>query len=145
MKKRERNITDFTQSEPTPKTSVYDDSVFDSFDKPQSSGPIAMHPGQIAPVEEVPKQNKAQSVEAHKEPNKLYRRNITLSEEQIRRLEFIKKAKNKARSKDEEMITLDKLMFDMVQKCLDEQYPETKVMFEKYLKLKEMEGFEEFM
>ena len=82
---------------------------------------------------------------SYTEPDKLFRRNITLSEEQFRRLEFIKKAKNKARSKDEDMITLDKLMFDMVQKCLDEQYPETKAMFDKYIKIKEMEDFGDLM
>ena len=43
------------------------------------------------------------------------------------------------------MITLDKLMFDMVQKCLDEQYPETKAMFDKYIKIKEMEDFGDLM
>lgn len=78
-------------------------------------------------------------------PDKKYRRNITLSEEQFRRLEFIKKSKNKARDKEDELVTLDKLMFDMIQHCLDTQYPETKAMFEKYIKLKEMEDFADLM
>lgn len=78
-------------------------------------------------------------------PDKKYRRNITLSEEQFRRLEFIKKSKNKNRDKEDELVTLDKLMFDMIQHCLDTQYPETKAMFEKYIKLKEMEDFADLM
>lgn len=78
-------------------------------------------------------------------PDKQYRRNITLSEEQFRRLEFIKKSKNKSRGKEDELVTLDKLMFDMIQHCLDTQYPETKAMFEKYIKLKEMEDFADLM
>ena len=145
IKKKNRDGLANEQSEPAPKPSVYDDSVFDAFDKKQGSGVIQMQSTQTVPSAEEPKPTKEHSQETHKEPNKLYRRNITLSEELFRRLEFIKKAKNKARSKDDDMITLDKLMFDMVQKCLDEQYPETKAMFEKYLKLKEMEGFEDLM
>lgn len=82
---------------------------------------------------------------SYKEPDKQFRRNITLSEELFRRLEFIKKSKNKARGKEDELVTLDKLMFDMIQHCLDTQYPETKAMFEKYIKLKEMEDFADLM
>lgn len=145
MKKKERDGLANAQVEHTPKPSVYNDSMFDAFDKKQDSGVIQMQVTQAVPPTEDLKPTKEQPTEMHKEPNKLYRRNITLSEELFRRLEFIKKAKNKARSKDDDMITLDKLMFDMVQKCLDEQYPETKAMFEKYLKLKEMEGFEDLM
>lgn len=145
MKKKERDGLANAQVEPTPKPSVYNDSMFDAFDKKQDSGVIQMQTTKAVPPTEEPKPTKEQPTEMHKEPNKLYRRNITLSEELFRRLEFIKKAKNKARSKDDDMITLDKLMFDMVQKCLNEQYPETKAMFEKYLKLKEMEGFEDLM
>ena len=145
MRKKERDGLTITQAEPTSKPSVYNDSMFDAFDKRQDSGVIPVQTTQDVPSSGEPKPAKEQPTEMHKEPNKLYRRNITLSEELFRRLEFIKKAKNKARSKDDDMITLDKLMFDMVQKCLDEQYPETKIMFEKYLKLKEMEGFEDLM
>lgn len=95
--------------------------------------------------EEEAKPEPEEPKKSYKEPDKQYRRNITLSEELFRRLEFIKKSKNKARSKDDEMVTLDKLMFDMVQRCIDEQYPETKAMFEKYITLKEMEGFGDLM
>ena len=103
-------------------------------------------PSQIQTTKgEEPKQEPEIPKKSYSEPDKLFRRNITLSEEQFRRLEFIKKAKNKSRSKDEDMITLDKLMFDMVQKCLDEQYPETKAMFDKYIKIKEMEDFGDLM
>lgn len=84
-------------------------------------------------------------IKSHTEPDRLYRRNITLSEEQLRRLEFIKKSKNKAIDKKTGMITLDKIMFDMIQYCLDKQYPETKAMFEKYLELKQMEGFSDLV
>lgn len=115
----------------TPKTSVYNDDDFAHFDKKPKT-------------EDVSGKQEPQRI-SYKEPDKQFRRNITLSEELFRRLEFIKKSKNKARGKDDEMVTLDKLMFDMVQCCIDEQYPETKVMFEKYIKLKEMEGFGDLM
>lgn len=110
-------------------------------EKPQESASLSNKMVQEAPVP-VPDTIKQ---DLYKEPNKEFRRNITLSEEQFRRLEFIKKTKNKARAKGEELITLDKLMFDMVQYCLDTQYQETKVMFEKYLKLKEMADFEDLI
>ena len=110
-------------------------------EKPQESASLSNQMVQEAPVP-VPDTVKQ---DLYKEPNKEFRRNITLSEEQFRRLEFIKKTKNKARAKGEELITLDKLMFDMVQYCLDTQYQETKVMFEKYLKLKEMADFEDLI
>ena len=103
-------------------------------------------PAQVQPMStNEPNQKFEKPKKLYTEPDKLFRRNITLSEEQFRRLEFIKKAKNKARSKDEDMITLDKLMFDMVQKCLDEQYPETKALFDKFIKIKELEDFGDLM
>lgn len=121
------------------KQSFYEDAVFDSFDqKPQSAAIESPLP--IASEAKPETQEKS-----YKLPDKLFRRNITLSEEQFRKLEFIKKKKNKERSKDDELVTLDRLMFDMIQHCLDTQYPEADVMFEKYLKIKEMEGFSDLM
>lgn len=101
-------------------------------------------PVQPNTAEETKPKQEVQTV-SYKEPDKQFRRNITLSEELFRRLEFIKKSKNKARGKEDELVTLDKLMFDMIQHCLDTQYPETKAMFEKYIKLKEMEDFADLM
>lgn len=120
----------------------YSNEDVKNLDKPIESRNQAGKPTPIA-TQEIDAKELAKK--SYSEPDKLFRRNITLSEEQFRRLEFIKKAKNKSRSKDEDMITLDKLMFDMVQKCLDEQYPETKDMFNKYIKIKEMEDFGDLM
>lgn len=87
------------------------------------------------------------SIEEKKEtssatPDKLYRRNITLSEEQFWRLDYIKKRKNKVRGKDDELVTLDKLMYDMVQHCLDTQYASTKRKFDEH-KANEIEDEDE--
>lgn len=137
MKKKER--TKPAQETAETKSSYYNDTDFDAFDqKPTSTTIGAPSSTEEVSIPEEPKKS-------YKEPDKQFRRNITLSEELFRRLEFIKKSKNKARGKDDEMVTLDKLMFDMVRRCIDEQYPETKAMFEKYIKLKEMEGFGDLM
>lgn len=137
MKKKERKKP--AQETVEKKSSYYNDTDFDAFDQKPTSTTISV----TSPTEEVfiPEEPK----KSYKEPDKQFRRNITLSEELFRRLEFIKKSKNKVRGKDDEMVTLDKLMFDMVQRCIDEQYPETKAMFEKYIKLKELEGFGDLM
>lgn len=131
QKDRSSNNTVTTNTATKDKASVYNDDDFEHFDKKPETNNI--------PVKrEPPKIN-------YSEPDKQFRRNITLSEEQFRRLEFIKKSKNKTRAKEDDLVTLDKLMFDMVQHCLDTQYPETKSMFEKYLKIKQMEGFADLM
>ena len=65
-------------------------------------------------------------------PNEKYRRNITLSEELLWRLNYIKERKNKSREKGDKFITLEGLMYDMVQHCLDTQYASTKKKFEEY-------------
>ena len=114
MIKKDRNGLTNTQSEPTPKPSVYDDSVFDAFDKKQGGGVIQMQATQSAPSAEEPKPTKEQPQETHKEPNKLYRRNITLSEELFRRLEFIKKAKE-LKKKDELVSRISDIMGGEVQ------------------------------
>lgn len=138
MKQRtDRNRKEDTS--PTPKASVYNDEDFAHFDKKPSPSAISEAPSMATPASKEPAKRN------YREPDKQFRRNITLSEEQFRKLEFIKKMKNKARSKDEELVTLDKLMFDMVQHCLDTQYPEASIMFEKYIKLKEMEDFADLM
>jgi len=137
MKKKNRTKTEQETAES--KSSYYNDTDFDSFDQKPAT-PTINAPIQI---EEAPKPEEPKI--SYKEPDKQFRRNITLSEELFRRLEFIKKSKNKSRSKEDELVTLDKLMFDMIQHCLDTQYPETKAMFEKYIKLKEMEDFADLM
>lgn len=126
-----KNNTATANTTTTGKTSIYNDDDFEHFDKkPDTKKALSK--------KALPKTN-------YSEPDKQFRRNITLSEEQFRRLEFIKKSKNKTRSKEDELVTLDKLMFDMIQHCLDTQYPETKAMFEKYLKIKQMEDFADLM
>ena len=135
MKKKERTTT--VQETAETKSSYYNDTDFDTFDQKPASPTISAP----LPIEDISKSEPAEQKKSYKEPDKLFRRNITLSEELFRKLDFIKKMKNKARAKDEELVTLDKLMFDMIQHCLDTQYPEATVMFEKYIKLKEMEDF----
>lgn len=101
-----------------------------------------------SPVQNVPVAGPVVTEEAasvdYNEPKWEFRRTVTLSECLFRRLELVKKSKNRDRKKGEGKVTLDKLMFDMIQHCLDTQYPETKEMFEKYIKLNEM-GMGEFM
>lgn len=81
-------------------------------------------------------EQKAEPVQAdpkpYSEPDKAFRRNITLSEELFWRLDYIKKRKNKNRGDGSEFVTLDRLMFDMVQYCLDTQYASTKRKFEEH-------------
>ena len=89
-----------------------------------------------APVQQeevaVSKEVTVETQKSYNEPDKLFRRNITLSEEQFWRLDYIKRRKNKVRGKDDELVTLDRLMFDMVQHCLDTQYASTKKKFEEH-------------
>lgn len=73
-------------------------------------------------------------------PNTKYKRNITLSEELLWRLNYIKERKNKSRAKGDKFVTVDQLMFEMVQFALDEKYSVTK---KKFLESKEDE--EEFI
>lgn len=121
------------------KRSYYNEADFDHFDqKPYVPSPVVQQQV-VNTVPETP------VVKSYKEPDRKFRRNVTLSEELFRCLEFIKKNKNKTKAQGEGLITIDKIMFDMVQFCVDNQYPETKVMFEKYLKLKEMGGFDDLM
>ena len=121
------------------KRSYYNEDDFDHFDqKPYVPSPVVQQQV-VNTVSETP------VVKSYKEPDRKFRRNVTLSEELFRCLEFIKKNKNKTKAQGEGLITIDKIMFDMVQFCVDNQYPETKVMFEKYLKLKEMGGFDDLM
>lgn len=68
----------------------------------------------------------------HNEPNKLFRRNITLSEEVLWRLNYIKDRKNKNRQDGDKFVTIDGLMFEMIQQCLDNQYASTKRKFDEY-------------
>lgn len=68
----------------------------------------------------------------YSEPNKLFRRNITLSEEMFWRLNYIKDRKNKNRSDGDKFVTIDGLMFDMIQQCLDTQFASTRNKFEQY-------------
>ena len=137
--KQKPNRTKTKETPNTQKPSVYNDDDFENFDKKPETSESSEESKKEQPTRtEKPKKS-------YKEPDKMFRRNITLSEEQFRKLEFIKKMKNKVRAKDEELVTLDKLMFDMIQHCLDTQYPEASVMFEKYIKLKEMEDFADLM
>lgn len=144
MKQKERKEA-LTPVE-TQKKSTYEDSVFDAFDKPQGQGPIPLNTPVEPTVVQKPKLEPAKDLfQEMKQPNKLFRRNITLSEEQFRKLELIKKMKNKERGKDDELVTLDKLMFDMIQQYLDSNpYPEVNTAFEKYMELKKM-GYTDFM
>ena len=146
MKKKDRPTIEENPTivEENKKDSIYNDSVFDAFDKSHSSGVIQVQPDSDAKIEENQVLDTDVMLEM-KQPNKLYRRNITLSEEQFRKLELIKKLKNKERGKDDELVTLDKLMFDMIQQCLDSnQYPEVNVAFEKYKELKKL-GYGDLM
>ena len=74
-------------------------------------------------------------------PNEKYRRIITLSEELLWRLNYIKERKNKSREKGDKFITLEGLMYDMVQHCLDTQYASTKKKFEEYKRDEENEDW----
>lgn len=62
-------------------------------------------------------------------PDVKYKRNITLSEEMLWRLNYIKEKKNKSRAKGDKFVTIDQLMFDMVQFALDEKFGSTKSKF----------------
>lgn len=99
--------------------------------------PVQVQPGKA----EEPQQELMVPKKSYKEPDKKFRRNITLSEEQFRCLEYIKKNKNNARAQGEGLTTIDKIMFDMIQYSIDNQYPKEKAMTEKILKLKELEEF----
>lgn len=72
-------------------------------------------------------------------PDTKYKRNITLSEELLWRLNYIKDRRNKSRAKGEKFTSIDQLMFEMVQFALDEKFGSTK---RKFLESKEDE--EEF-
>lgn len=69
-------------------------------------------------------------------PNAKYKRNVTLSEEMLWRLNYIKERKNKSRAKGDKFVTVDQLMFEMVQFALDEKFASTK---KKFLESKEDE------
>lgn len=69
-----------------------------------------------------------------KEPNKQFRRNITLSEEMFWCLNYIKDRKNKNRSEGDKFVGIDGLMFEMIQQTIDNQYPSVKKKFEDYKK-----------
>lgn len=69
---------------------------------------------------------------SNSEPNKLFRRNITLSKEMFWRLNYIKDRKNKNRGDGDKFVTIDGLMFEMIQQCLDTQYASTKKKFDEY-------------
>lgn len=73
-------------------------------------------------------------------PDAKYKRNITLSEEILWRLNYIKERKNKSRAKGDKFVTVDQLMFEMVKFALDEKFASTK---KKFLESKEDE--EEFL
>lgn len=142
MKQKERK--EFVASVDFQKESTYEDSVFDAFDKPQGQGPIPLQTqvGSTMAPDPEPVKDLLQEM---KQPNKQFRRNITLSEEQFRKLELIKKMKNKERGKDDELVTIDKLMFDMIQQYLDSNpYPEVNTAFKKYMELKKM-GYTDFI
>ena len=101
--------------------------------------PMSVQPETVTEQKEDPVQIETKS---YSEPNKVFRRNITLSEELFWRLDYIKKRKNKNRTEGAELVTLDRLMFDMVQYCLDNQYASTKRKFEEH-KATEQEDDEE--
>lgn len=69
-------------------------------------------------------------------PDVKFKRNITLSEEMLWRLNYIKERKNKNRAKGDKFVTIDQLMFEMVQFALDEKFGSTK---KKFLESKEDE------
>jgi hypothetical protein len=119
-----------------PKNNFYSESDVEVLDNPLGSN---MQEIKTEPIIERGQEPVKDLTVEMKQPNKLYRRNITLSEEQFRKLELIKKMKNKERGKEDELVTLDKLMFDMIQMCLDSnQYPEVNAAFEKYVELKKL-------
>lgn len=112
------------------------DDVVNYIDTPKDI-PAPAAPAAPAEVKETPKAvNEQKDVTgkegAYNEPNKLFRRNITLSEEIFWRLNYIKDRKNKNRSDGDKFVTIDGLMFDMIQQCLDTQYASTKQKFEQY-------------
>ena len=85
--------------------------------------------------EDAPKEPEAEKEEvSYKEPNKQFRRNITLSEEMFWCLNYIKDRKNKNRSEGDKFVAIDGLMFEMLQQALDSQYPSVKKKFENYKK-----------
>lgn len=130
-----RNFSSRLEQE-KPKNNFYSDSDVEVLDNPLGS---TMQEVKAEPAVEHKQEPAKDLNEEMKQPNKLYRRNITLSEEQFRKLELIKKMKNKERGKEDELVTLDKLMFDMIQMCLDSnQYPEVNAAFEKYVELKKL-------
>lgn len=92
----------------------------------------------VAPVSLKPEPEKEKSSST---PSEKYRRNITLSEELLWRLNYIKERKNKSREKGDKFITLEGLMYDMVQHCLDTQYASTKKKFEEYKRDEENEDW----
>lgn len=145
QKERDKNPAQQPQAEEMKvPASVYDDSTFDVFDRGHSSGPIPLQTSVDSIVEVKPEAVKDIRDEM-KLPDKQFRRNITLSEEQFRKLELIKKMKNKERGKSDELVTLDKLMFDMIQMYLDSNpYPEVNAAFDRYVELKKL-GYGDLM
>jgi len=59
-----------------------------------------------------------------------------MSEEMLWRVNYIKERKNKTRAKGDKIVTIDQLMFEMVQFALDEKFSSTK---KKFLESKENE------
>lgn len=145
QKERDKNPAQQPQAEEMKvPASVYDDSTFDVFDRGHSSSPIPLQTSVDSIVEVKPEAVKDIRDEM-KLPDKQFRRNITLSEEQFRKLELIKKMKNKERGKSDELVTLDKLMFDMIQMYLDSNpYPEVNAAFDRYVELKKL-GYGDLM
>ena len=147
MKQKERDKAPVQQSQTEgvkAPTSVYDDSTFDVFDRGHSRGPIPLQ-NTAEPTVEVKQELVKDIRDEMKLPDKQFRRNITLSEEQFRKLELIKKMKNKERGKFDELVTLDKLMFDMIQMYLDSNpYPEVNAAFDRYVELKKL-GYGDLM
>lgn len=112
------------------------DDVVSYIDTPKEV-PAAAAPAVPSEVKEKPKAvNEQKDVTgkevSYNEPNKLFRRNITLSEEIYWRLNYIKDRKNKNRSDGDKLVTVDGLMFEMIQQCLDTQYASTKKKFDEY-------------
>lgn len=112
------------------------DDVVSYIDTPKEV-PAAAAPAVPSEVKETPKavyeQKDVTGKEvSYNEPNKLFRRNITLSEEIYWRLNYIKDRKNKNRSDGDKLVTVDGLMFEMIQQCLDTQYASTKKKFDEY-------------
>lgn len=90
-------------------------------------------PAEVPQQEPAPAGKKEEPV-SYKEPNKLFRRNITLSEEVYWCLNYIKDRKNKNRTDGAKFVAIDGLMFEMIQHCLDTQYASVKKKFEEYKK-----------